>query len=282
VELVEVYSKIDNKGWCILEAVFKNMWDFEFVPAHAITRECRINEETLEVFLKRLSSLKILENKYSEYLGTSFTFKGLSVYSLKKLVLKGLVEMLGNIMGEGKESVVYTAIAKGEEVVLKFHKTGYSSFKKVKEKRDLGTLHSTVLMVRSAKREYKALKKLFGKVSVPKPISWEGNAVLMELIDAKELYKVKLKNPEDVFEMIIEETKEMYHAGIIHGDLSQYNILVNEDGIYFIDFPQYVEINHEMAEELLERDVSNIVTYFKRAYGIERDINNLIKYVKSR
>ncbi len=278
-DLAEVYLSLKKLDWKILGAVFKNMWDFEYVPSHAIIREVNLTEEELEGKLKRLASLRLLENKYTDYLGTAFTFKGLSVYSLKRLVERGKVEQLGSLIGEGKESVVYAVISNGEEAVLKFHRVGYPSFKKVKEKRDYGTLHYTVLTVRSAKREFQALKKLYGKVSVPKPIAWEGNAVLMELIDAKELYKVRLKNPEEVLEIIIEEVKKMFDLGIIHGDLSQFNILVNESGVYFIDFPQHMERGDEGSEEILRRDVENVLKYFKKSYGIERDLKQTLEEI---
>ena len=279
-DLANVYLSLKKLDWKILGSIFKNMWDFEYVPSHAIIRETNLSEEELEAKLKRLASMRLVENKYTEYLGTAFTFKGLSVYSLKRLVTAGKVEQLGSLIGEGKESVVYTVISQGKEAVLKFHRVGYPSFKKVKEKRDYGTLHYTVLTVRSARREFQTLKKLYKRVSVPRPIAWEGNAVLMELIDAKELYKVRLENPKDVLEMILEEVKKMYELGVVHGDLSQFNILVNEEGIYFIDFPQSMEVGEDGSEEILKRDVENILKYFKKAYGIERDLKQTLEEIK--
>ena len=283
MDLVEIYRKIDRKTECVLDAIFENMWDFEFVPTHAISRHCGINEEKLELILKRLASMKLVENKYTEYIGSCFTFKGLSVYSLKRLVRRNIVDMLGKLMGEGKESVVFNCFSeKYGELVLKFHRVGYPSFKKVKEKRDYGTLHYTVLTVRSARREFTALKRLYGIVSVPKPIAWEGNAVVMELIDAKELYKVRLENPKEILEMIIEEIKKMYEAGIVHGDLSQFNILVSEEGLWIIDFPQSVDVGDERADDYLARDVENVLSYFERTYGVKKNLNEVLEYIKGK
>ncbi len=282
-DLPEIYYAIERIDECIINAIFNNMWDFEYVPSHAIVRECNLNDEKLEQYLKKLSGMGILENKYTEYLGTRLTFKGLSVMSLKRLVRKNAVSMLGKILGEGKESVVYNAIDDfGEELVIKFHRVGYPSFKKVKEKRDYGTLHYAVLTVRSAKREFRALKKLYGYASVPKPVAWEGNAVVTELIDGKELYKVKLENPEEVFEIIIDEIRKMVSRGIVHGDLSQFNILVNENGVWIIDFPQYLDLSDEGAEEILRRDVMNIIEYFRKSYGLKKDLNEVVEYVRGR
>lgn len=280
-DIIEVYSALDRRDECILNAIFENMWDFEYVPVHVFIRECGMSEERIEVILKKLAGMRVVENKYTEYLGSSFTFKGLSIYSLKRLVRRNVISMLGKIMGEGKESVVYNALSEKEgEVVVKFHRVGYPSFKKVKEKRDYGTLHYTVLTVRSAKREFNALKRLYGYVSVPKPIAWEGNAVVTELVDARELNRVRLEEPEQVLDMIIEEIKKMYERGIVHGDLSQFNILVSEDGLWIIDFPQSVDVGDENAEEYLRRDVSNVLTYFARTYGVKKDLNEVLNYIK--
>ena len=282
-DLLSVYQKLDRIDECILNAIFRNMWDFEYVPSHAITRECNISEERLEIFLKRLSGLGMVENKYHEYLGTSFTFKGLSVFSLKRLVRKNVISMLGKILGEGKESVVFNALNDvNDEFAVKFHRVGYPSFKKVKKKRDYGSLHYTVLTVRSAKREFQALRRLYGYASVPRPIAWEGNAVVTELLDARELYKVRLKNPEEVLDMIIEEIRKMFSRGIVHGDLSQFNILVNENGIWIIDFPQYVEADTDGAKEIFLRDVRNILEYFRKAYGVKKDLNEVAEYIRGK
>lgn len=288
VDFAEKFKKMSKLKWKVLDGIFKNMWDYKFVPAEVIAKTAQINPEKIEPILKSLKDENLVENKYTEYLGSAFTYLGLSLYSLWRLVRSDKVSMLGKKMGEGKESIIFNCYSeKFGECVLKFHKVGYSSFKKVKEKRDYGTLHFTVLMVRSAKNEFKALKRLYGHVSVPKPFDWEGNAVLMELIDAKELFRVRLENPEEVLNMIIEDVKTMFSLGIIHGDLSQYNILVNPDGVWFIDFPQHIDLSEveseeerKMAEEILKRDVENILNYFKKTYRIEKDINSVLKYIK--
>lgn len=289
VDFAEKFKRINKLKWKVLDAIFKHMWDYKYVPAEIIANAAGVDLDKIEKILKSLKDERLVENKYTEYLGSAFTFLGLSLYSLWRLVRSDKVSMLGKKMGEGKESIIYNCYSERYgEGVLKFHKVGYPSFKKVREKRDYGTLHFTVLMVRSARNEFNAMKKLYGYVSVPKPYDWEGNAVLMELIDAKELYKVRLENPEDVLDMIVEEIKKMYSMGVIHGDLSQYNILVNPEGIWFIDFPQYVDLDeleneHEknMAEEMLKRDVENILNYFRKTYGIKRDFDEILRYIRS-
>lgn len=283
--LVNLYLSMNSKKWDILDAVFSNIWNFKHVPVEIISNLSKIPQNEVEDTIRELSDDRIVVSFRKGYIGASLTFTGLSLSSLRRLVKEGEVDKIGNYMGEGKESVIYNCISNRGEAVIKFHRTGHSAFKKVREKRDYGTYHYSVLSVRSARNEYNALKKVYGISRVPKPIASEGNAVLMELIDAKELFRITLENPKDVLEAIIEEIKNLYKAGIIHGDLSQYNILAGENGIWFIDFPQYVNTDSNNADEYLRRDLKNILSYFKRKYGLckqedERfDIHNVLEYV---
>lgn len=278
--LASKFKRVRRIAWMVMDGIFKNMWDYKFVPVEIISRDSGVDARKVEDILRYLSDEDMVEVKKTEYLGGAFTFFGLSLYSLHRLVRKDYVTMIGERMGEGKESVIYNCISRWGEAILKFHKVGHVSFKRVREKRDYGSLHHTVLMVRSARNEFKALKKLYGRVSVPKPYGWEGNAVLMELIDARELYKVRIENPRDVLNYIIEEIGEMWRIGVVHGDLSQFNILVNPDGIWFIDFPQALdldEVDVEIAKDVLKRDLSNILKYFKKTYNIDVNLEDVLK-----
>ena len=276
MNIAELYGKMGKHSWRIMDAFFQNLWDYEYVPLQLISSHARIGEEKARNILTYLSDLRVVQNRQKDYEGSTFTFIGLSLYSLHRLVRSGKVDAIGKLMGEGKESAVFNCYSeKFGECVVKFHKVGHTSFKKVKEKRDYGDLHFSVLAIRSARNEFRALQKLQG-LAVPKVYAWEGNAVLMELIDAKELYRVRVENPDEVLDMILEEVAKFYRRGIVHGDLSQYNVLVSEEGIWIIDFPQSVEVGEEGWREILERDVRNIITYFSRTYRTEKDINSAI------
>ena len=58
--------------------------------------------------------------------------------------------------------------------------------------------------------------------------------------------------------------KKLHDAGIVHGDLSEYNILSVDEYPVFIDFSQGISMNSPNAMELLERDVRNIAKYFSK------------------
>ncbi|MCS7118738.1 MAG: serine/threonine protein kinase [Archaeoglobaceae archaeon] len=279
MDISKLYKRIGKNSWKILDAIFKNLWSYKFVPINVISDFAKVEEEKVRKILKILGDEKVVINKYTKYEGSTLTFTGLSIYSLYRLVENGYVSAIGKKMGEGKESLVYNCISKEGEAVIKFHKLGYQSFKKVVEKRNYGTLNFSVLSVRSAKREFDALKKLQG-LAVPEVYGHEGNAVLMELIDARELYKVKVDNAEEFLDMILKEIAKFYRRGIVHGDLSQYNILVS-DSFWIIDFPQSVEVGEKGWNEILKRDVITLLRYFRRTYGIERDINSIVENIIS-
>ncbi|MEM4156208.1 MAG: RIO1 family regulatory kinase/ATPase [Archaeoglobaceae archaeon] len=280
MDLPSLYSKIGKNSWKILGAIFRNLWNYKYVPLNVISDSAKINEEKTRRILKALGDEGIVLNKFTDYEGATLTFSGLSLYSLHLLAESGQVKAIGKKMGEGKESLVYNCISKQGEAVIKFHKLGYQSFKKVVEKRDYGNLNFLVLSIRSAKREFSALRRLRG-LAVPEAYAWEGNAVLMQLIDAKELFKVRVDNPEELLDSIIEEVAKFYRRGVVHGDLSPFNVLVNESGFWIIDFPQSLEVGEDNWKEILLRDLENLLKDFSRTYRIERDMNSAIEKIIS-
>ncbi len=92
-----------------------------------------------------------------------------------------------------------------------------------------------------------------------------------------------LGDPVVILEKIIAQIKLTYELGIIHADLSEYNVIVCADGnIALIDWPQWVPASHPNADELLHRDVSTVLSYFARKYQIARRTEDVLAYVKQR
>jgi RIO kinase 2 len=102
----------------------------------------------------------------------------------------------------------------------------------------------------------------------------------MELLDGPQLGKITLSDPQDCLDMILEEVGRAYRLGIIHSDLSEFNVLVTEDGPKIIDWPSAVESTHPNAEELLERDVANILNFFFRKYKLQMHLNDSLHRIK--
>ncbi|SNC75994.1 RIO kinase 1 [Marinobacter sp. es.048] len=110
-------------------------------------------------------------------------------------------------------------------------------------------------------------------VRVPQPLGFVDGVLLMELVAdedgkaAPRLDDVTL-SPEqarDFHAQVIREVVRMLSAGLIHGDLSEFNVLVDANGPVIIDLPQAVNASgNNNAERMLERDVDNMRRYFGR------------------
>jgi RIO kinase 1 len=84
------------------------------------------------------------------------------------------------------------------------------------------------------------------------------------------LKDVVLRNPQKIFDEIMTFITRMYKADVVHADLSAFNILMFRQKPYIIDVGQGVLLDHPSSSEFLQRDIHNIVHYFKR-YDIESD-----------
>jgi RIO kinase 1 len=110
-------------------------------------------------------------------------------------------------------------------------------------------------------------------VRVPEPFGFVDGVLLMELVtddDGKAAPRLDdvAFTPEqarDYHGMIVEEVVRMLSAGLIHGDLSEFNVLVEPEGPVIIDLPQAVNASgNNNAERMLERDVDNMRRFFGR------------------
>jgi len=72
--------------------------------------------------------------------------------------------------------------------------------------------------------------------------------------------------------------RRLYAAGLVHGDLSEYNLIVYEGELFVIDLGQAVTVHHPNAGEFLERDCRNVAAFFSRQ-GVETDTTSLRRFV---
>jgi RIO kinase 1 len=120
-----------------------------------------------------------------------------------------------------------------------------------------------------ARKEFDNLKDAQESgVNVPKRIAIEKNILIMEFIGengvpAPLLRESNLKDPERTFNQLIENITKLYgQARLVHGDLSEYNIMIWKNKVVIFDLSQAVRLEHPMAEHFLKRDLSNIIKYF--------------------
>ena len=129
------------------------------------------------------------------------------------------------------------------------------------------------------------IKAREANVRVPLPITFKNNILVMEFIGkgdelAPKLKDKKPKDPNKFFEEIIKNMKNLYKAGLVHADLSAFNILNLDEKPVFIDFSQCSSIKDSRAEEYLKRDVKNICIFFKKQ-GLKSDEQEVLKEIKA-
>ncbi len=292
VVIALTYKKLTRRDFHILSIIERNMYKYEYVPLEVIERQARMPSTHVSMVLQKLNKLKLVKRRLSDYLGYRLTYLGLDMLALHSLVERGILHALGDKLGVGKESDVYSGLTpSGERVIVKFHRVGRTSFQRVLRVRvyavDKPGYDWYALAKIAGQREYRVLEDLY-KVNalVPRPYSYSRHVVVTEYIEGIELYAYK--NPLDPVSMLarIAETlrKAYLDVGVVHGDLSEYNILVkitddDEELPYIIDWPQYVEKENPAAQQLLNRDVEYIVRFFKKRYGVNIDSKTVLDYV---
>jgi RIO kinase 1 len=127
-----------------------------------------------------------------------------------------------------------------------------------------------------ASKEFKNLKRAYKvELSVPEPLFVKNNILGMEYIGFESIPAPVLKdivNPKEpviLFNEILNFIKNLFQkAKLVHGDLSEFNILYHNQKPVIIDISQAVSIQHPKAEVFLSRDIKNIFRYFEKL-GIE-------------
>ena len=209
---------------------------------------------------------------------------------LEPLLEDGLIDDVNRQLMSGKEAMVFV-VRCGEEVrCAKVYKEAnkrafrqsvdYTENRKVKNSRQARAMAKGTRYGREAQEEawqnaeVDALYRLAAAgVRVPKPYNFHSGVLLMELItDAEGNAAPRLNDmtftPEVArlhFQSLLRQVVLMLCAGVIHGDLSEFNILVGAEGPVIIDLPQAVDAagnNH--AQAMLQRDVDNLTHYFGR------------------
>jgi RIO kinase 1 len=209
---------------------------------------------------------------------------------LLTLIQEGLVESVSRQLMSGKEAMVFVVQSGGETRCAKVYKEAtqrsfrqavdYTENRKVKNSRQARAMAKGTKFGRESQEaawqsaEVDALYRLANAgVRVPKPYNFFEGVLLMELVvdahgDAAPRLNDVLFTPEEARQhhaTLVVEVVRMLCAGIVHGDLSEFNILLAEDGPVIIDLPQAVDAagnNH--ARRMLLRDVVNLRNFFGR------------------
>jgi len=284
----QTLTQLESYDLRVLQGIELGMIQHEYVPFDAVVRYSGLNESELKHRLRNLDRLDLLYRQRTPYLGYIMNYTAYDCLALNALVKAGSLEALGPSVGIGKEADVYEGIApESRKVAIKFHRLGRTSFRDTRRKRDyiadrrhISWLYQSRL---AAENEYRALKIMYeAGVAVPEPFDQNRHAVVMEYLDAVQLSDVvELDEPMELLTDILDNVRKAYAAGVIHTDLSEYNVMVNAEGrVWIIDWPQYTASNHPNSEERLARDVGNVAYYFQRKYDTELTTKEAVDYVK--
>jgi RIO kinase 1 len=210
--------------------------------------------------------------------------------SLAGLAELGIIEEVIRPLMSGKEAQVYLVIAGGEERVAKIykeaqdrtfkHRAEYTEGRKVRNTRDQRAIGKHTTHGRAQDEaawrstEVDMIYRLRSAgVRVPVPYHFIDGVLIMELITdrdgnpAPRLGELRFSAEEAtaIFERLLREVVRMLCAGVVHGDLSDFNVLMAADGPVLIDFPQSVDSAHNPnARKLLLRDVDNLHSFLTR------------------
>jgi RIO kinase 1 len=210
--------------------------------------------------------------------------------SLELLVRDGFVDEVIHPLKSGKEAAVYVVLSEGEVRCAKvykaankrgFHKQAlYQEGRKTRNSRRARAMEKNTRYGRKQQEEVwqnaevDALYRLAtAGVRVPQPYNFVEGVLLMELVTdghgaaAPRLTDLELTREQamEYHDLLIKEVVRMLCAGLVHGDLSEFNILIDSHGPVIIDLPQAVDASaNNNAARMLERDVNNLASYFGR------------------
>ncbi len=196
---------------------------------------------------------------------------------LQDLIGEGVFATLDYPVSTGKEAVVFHAsAADGSGKVVKIYRITNSTFKTISVYIDGDPRFKRVKKATKptlfawAQKEYLNLVRMQDAgVRVPTPARVENNVLVMgyvgdDTMPAPLLRNAVLEDPRAVLEDVIQNLRAIRKAGLVHADLSEYNLLFWEGRVFVIDVGQSVPLDHPRAAEWFKRDIGNIAHFFHR------------------
>jgi len=220
-------------------------------------------------------------------------FDNFTLRNLFKLSGQRYFDELKSPISIGKESNIFSATTKDNNlVIVKIYRLENCNFNKMYDYIKLDPRFPGMKKQRRkiifswVQREYRNLLKAREVIDVPIPLAFLYNIVVMEFIgnkgkaEAAPRLKDKIpKNPKDFFNKTIDSVSKLYKNGLVHGDLSQFNILNYNEKPVFIDFSQATITENMEAEQLLKRDIKNICNFFEK-FKIKTNEDDIYKKIK--
>jgi len=223
---------------------------------------------------------KMLEHDFSSERATlEEVFDRATLLVIYQFLNSGVLYEVHGVVNAGKEARVYLGKTKeGKDLAVKIYLTTSAEFRKGMLKyiegdyRFKGVKRDTRSLIFTwAQKEFRNLEQASrAKVRVPKPVAVRNNVLVMEFIgkdgvSAPSLKEQSPSDPDEVYSLLLTYLTRLYRkAELVHGDLSEYNIMMWKGKPVIFDVSQAVPTSHPMAEFLLRRDLANVNRFFSR------------------
>lgn len=214
-----------------------------------------------------------------------------SLLVLASMITKGILHTVDYPVSTGKEANVFRATTPdGSFVAVKIYKIETSPFFRREEYLEgdprFGKIRHTPRDIAAAfaRKEFKNLEICHkAGVHAPRPYYVKDNVLVMEFLGEGGLpyQTMNMCGPrgEKDLESILGDIRGMYRAGLVHADISEYNIMLG-DAPYLIDFGQGVVTRHPNSMKFLERDLGNVIKYFSK-FGMKRDLDKTLEWIRT-
>jgi RIO kinase 1 len=218
-----------------------------------------------------------LEKDSETYKIMASVFDSSTLLTLYHMINRGIFDIFYGAVSTGKEANIFCALDKqGNYVAAKIYRIATTDFKNmhrylVGDPRFRRVHHERRQIIYAwVSREFKNLQRAYeAGVAVPRPIDCEKNVLAMEFVGEggapyPRMKDVSPKAPRRTFDGLFEAIKVLYRkAELIHADFSEYNVLLTPEPV-LIDFSMGTDTANPMGDELLMRDLSNLVRYFRK------------------
>lgn len=208
------------------------------------------------------------------------------------LARKKYFEEVEFVVATGKEGNVFRCKSGDNFYALKIYKVETSDFKRMNEyivgDERFKEIRKDKLSIIEAwtRKEFRNLEEFTkGKIRVPLPIAFKRNCLVMEWIGeekaAPRAKDKKFENMEEKYELLCEYMAKMIKKKLVHADLSEYNILNNNEELVIIDVGQAVSTMHPKAQEFFERDITNMSKWFAKN-GVDTSYEKMYQDIKNK
>jgi RIO kinase 2 len=275
---------LELEDFKLLKVFASGMKRHESLTKEQIVNYSKLHRNSIDYRIGRLHEMKLLGKNETGY---TLLMAGLDAIALKIFADKDIVAGVGRPIGIGKESDVIKALTpSGEERAIKFFRIGRISFRDARRKRTYGDnegIHNWLMMnIEAAKKEYDTLQALRGTgIRIPTTYYRAFHSIVMNNISGSMLVDLKtLNTPATTLQKILNYIRICYNNNIINCDISEYNTVLDDNNkIWIIDWPQAVTREHLNANDLLKRDIFNIVKFFNRRFGTAKVFEEALEEV---